>query len=99
MNLKQWRTAAFAVTLGSLLCAAQLNFTPFHANGIYGLGEKAGWTVTRTDSAAASVSYTIKKNNIETIKSGALDLTSGTANIEVTLTEPAMLYVEVLSGE
>ena len=77
--------------------AQQLSFTPFHKNGIYDTGEKAGWTVTQSAPAPAASKYTfvIKKNNADVLQTGTLDLSSGTATIEATLNEPAMLYVEV----
>ena len=78
--------------------AQQLTFTPIDKNGIYERGEKAGWTVTPSQGAAApsgTYTYVIKKNNFDPIKTGTLDLSSGSATIETTLSEPAMLYVEV----
>ena len=78
--------------------AQQLSFTPFHKNGIYELGERAGWTVTLAEGAIAPVnqySYVIRKNNLDVMQKGALDLSSGSATIETKLNEPAMLYVEV----
>jgi len=88
--------AALALAVAASLAHAQpLTFTPFRESGIYGLGEKAGWTVTiAKDAPAANYTYVIKKNNSETIRTGALDLSSGAATIEATLNEPAMLYVE-----
>lgn len=74
------------------LAAQALQFTPFHANGIYALGEKAGWTVT---GAPAKYEYVIRKNNLDVIRKGELDLSSGSGTIETSLDEPAMLYVEV----
>ena len=38
--------------------AQELSFVPFHQNGIYALGEKAGWTVTLAQGATASSHYT-----------------------------------------
>ncbi|MGA8578137.1 MAG: acetylxylan esterase, partial [Bryobacteraceae bacterium] len=78
--------------------AQELRFTPFHANGIYELGEKAGWTVTRAQGVAApgnAYTYIIKKNDFDIMAAGTLDLSSGSATIETRLGEPAMLYVEV----
>jgi cephalosporin-C deacetylase-like acetyl esterase len=78
--------------------AQQLALTPFNASGIYALGEKVGWTATLppgTAAPAGGYAYTIKKNNLDVIQSGRLDLASGSATIETTLDEPAMLYVEV----
>ena len=82
----------------SLAEAQQLNFVPFNRTGIYRLGEKAGWTVSLPQAAAAPAAkytYDIKKNNFDSIKTGTLDLASGSATIETTLEEPAMLYVTV----
>jgi cephalosporin-C deacetylase-like acetyl esterase len=90
--------AGFLLFLAATLTPAeQWTFTPFHKDGIYGIGERAGWTVTLPQGAAATgkYSYIIKTNNLATIKTGALDLSSGSATIETTLGEPAMLYVEV----
>jgi cephalosporin-C deacetylase len=82
----------------SLAGAQQLTFAPLHENGVYALGEKAGWTVTLAQGAAApngTYTYVIKKNNLDAIQNGTLDLSSGSATIETTLDEPGMLYVEV----
>jgi len=76
----------------------QLVFKPFHANGIYALGEKVGWTVTPAQGAMppkGRFSYTIKSNNLDVVKTGSFDLSSGTATIETTFDQPAMLYVTV----
>jgi len=78
--------------------AQRLHFVPFNSNGTYRLGEKAGWIVTLAESAAAPApkyTYEIKLNNLDTIKSGTLDFASGSATIEATIEEPAMLYVTV----
>src|SRR5437588_6008531 len=85
----------------SVAQAQQLSFTPFHKSGIYELGEKAGWTVTLAQDAGVPVSkytYVIKKNNLDVIQEGTLDLSAGAATIEAMLDEPAMLYVEVIPG-
>ncbi len=90
--------ASIAFLLASLAQAQQLTFVPFHSTGIYRLGEKAGWTVSAPKDASAPTTkytYEIKKNNFDAIKTGTLDLSSGTATIEATLQEPAMLYVTV----
>jgi len=85
--------------LSATLAAAQsLTFTPFHSNGIYDIGEKVGWTVTRTaNSTDTSVHYryAIRKNNLEAMKSGVLDWSAGPATVEVVANEPAMIYVEI----
>jgi cephalosporin-C deacetylase-like acetyl esterase len=84
------------LAFASLADAQQLTFTPYRNNGIYALGEKAGWTVAAPkDAPPAKYTYEIKKNNFATIKTGTLDFSSGSATIEATLQEPAMLYVTV----
>ncbi|HEV2448235.1 MAG TPA: acetylxylan esterase [Candidatus Sulfopaludibacter sp.] len=89
-----------ALLLAAISAAAQSpTFTPFHENGIYALGEKAGWTVKAPEgSAEGHYFYVIRKNNLDVIQKGMLDLSSGAATIEASLNEPAMLYVEVIPG-
>jgi cephalosporin-C deacetylase-like acetyl esterase len=97
-SLRSSITGLLLLLLAPLARAQQLNFVPFHSTGIYRLGEKAGWTVSLPkDAAAATAKYTyeIKSNNFDTIKTGTLDLSSGSATIEATVEEPAMLYVTV----
>jgi cephalosporin-C deacetylase-like acetyl esterase len=77
--------------------AQQLTFTPFHPNGIYAIGEKAGWTVAAPKDTSTKYTYEIRKNNFETIKTGTLDFSTGIATIEATLPEPATLYVNVVA--
>jgi hypothetical protein len=91
--------AGLLVALFSTHASAQqdLTFTPFHANGLYQPGEKLGWTVTRSDGAAGPTRfvYDITKNELEVLRSGTLDLSSGTATIEAVLDEPCMVFVEL----
>lgn len=86
--------------IGPLPCAAQqLTATPFNPNGIYAVGEKVGWSVTLRSGVPAPMgnyTYTVKKNNLEAIKAGELDLSSGTATIESAIDEPAMVFVQVM---
>jgi cephalosporin-C deacetylase-like acetyl esterase len=92
---------ACLLTPFAITCAAdapQLVFTPFHADGIYALGEKVGWTVTPAPGTVAPkgrFGYTIKSNDLDVVKTGSFDLSSGSARIETALDEPAMLYVTV----
>lgn len=90
--------------LFAALCSApaiaqqhDLTFTPFHANGIYQLGEKVGWTITRSSGATGPTrfDYEIKKNEREVLRSSTLDLSSGTATIEAVLDEPCMVFLEL----
>ena len=96
------RRVSLAGLLVALFCtsarAQQVpTFTPFHANGIYESGEKVGWTVTRPTDAAGPTrfAYDIKKNEFDVIKSGMLDLSLGTATVEIVISEPSMVYVQV----
>ena len=76
----------------------ELTFSPFHENGIYSVGEVAGWTVISSPAAAASsttYTYTAKKNNQDVIKTGTIDLSASRATIEVSMNEPGMLYVQI----
>jgi hypothetical protein len=98
------RLAAGAALLAALPALAQplnpfITFTPFHANGLYQAGERYGWTVrapmgmSTQDSLAYD--YVIRENNQAVIKSGTLDLSSGSATIEGVLDHPAMVYVRL----
>ena len=74
----------------------QLTFVPYHAGGIYDVGETVGWTVTPgPDKPTYSYKWTIRRNNAVALKEGKLDLTSGQAKIEITADQPEMLYVAV----
>ncbi len=73
-----------------------LHLVPYHAGGIYQVGETVGWTVTPKDAGDHTVyRYTILRNNQAVLASGKLDLTRGSAKIEIAGTEPEMLLVEV----
>ncbi len=84
---------------GAQLCSAQeVTLAPFKPSGIYSLGERAGWTVSAAPGAASNgaYTYTVRKNDLDVIKTGKLDLADGPGSIEVTLAEPAMLYAQIL---
>jgi hypothetical protein len=90
--------AAFVFLTATAFCLAQQPaINPFKSSGIYGVGESVGWTVTLPQGTAPNVdyTYTIKKNNYDVIKTGKLDLSKGRDTIEVTLPEPAMVYVQI----
>ncbi len=74
-----------------------LVLTPYKPSGFYAIGDTVGWKVAVRPGARAAADYTFtaKKNDLETIKTGHLDLSTGAASIEVTLREPAMVYVEI----
>ncbi|SRR5579871_60030 len=74
-----------------------ISLVPYHSNGIYKVGEKAGWTVRFTGLAGAPLkfTYSLKENGLDPIVSGPLDLSTGEATIEITMNEPAMIYGEI----
>jgi cephalosporin-C deacetylase len=79
-----------------------VDFTPLHADGIYRAGETVGWTATLHPGAAAPAYgfiYTVRKNNADVVKTGRFNLNSGPATLDVTLSEPAMVYVEIDSDQ
>jgi cephalosporin-C deacetylase len=74
----------------------QLTFTPYHANGIYKLGETVGWTVTPgPDPLTYVYQWTIRRNNAVVLKEGKLDLSSGHDKIEMIGDQPEMIYVAI----
>ena len=63
----------------------QLTFTPYHASGIYDIGETVGWTVTPGPTTPTyAYKWTIRRNNAVVLKEGKLDLSSGKDKIEIT---------------
>ena len=95
---------AFAVLLSAAIGTAQrgapipqqLVFTPYHASGIYGVGETVGWTVTPgPDAPTYSYKWTIRRNNAAVLKEGKLDLSAEKDKIEITGEEPEMIYVAI----
>ncbi|MGA9771472.1 MAG: acetylxylan esterase [Blastocatellia bacterium] len=93
-------TVIFFLAFAQLCAAQQLTLTPYKASGIYGVGEKVGWSVTLPQdyAPAGGYAYTIRKNNQDVIKTGNLDFLAGRATIEITLDEPAMIYVQISQG-
>jgi len=96
-------TVAASILLGATVATAQqLSFTPFNSSGIYRIGERAGWTIAPSGGATVpdgNYTYTIRKNNLEVLQTATLDLSSGKSEIEITLHEPAMLYVQIDAAE
>ena len=71
-----------------------LVFTPFHKNSIYRIGERAGWTVHALLGAGYTrYHYELRENNFTVLKSGTLDLASGTGTVETVLDYLVMLYM------
>ena len=87
--------SAFGASAQTLPNAAMV-FEPFHKNSIYKVGEKAGWTIhAALGMAYTKYSYEIRENNLTVLKSGVIDLSSGTGTIETTLDKPGMLYARL----
>ncbi|MFZ4507561.1 MAG: acetylxylan esterase [Fimbriimonas sp.] len=80
------------VLLALLTIQTSIQAVPYHADGVYALGEKAGWTVTGPSS---KVKYTLKLNNKVELQTGELDLTKGPAKIEVSAKEPTMVFMQL----
>ena len=88
--------AAFAFAQPRAPIPEQLVFTPYHATGVYDLGETVGWTVTPGPVAPTyAYKWTIRRNNAVVLKEGKLDLSSGKDKIEITGEQPEMIYVAV----
>jgi cephalosporin-C deacetylase-like acetyl esterase len=89
-------TAALSTAQPGEPIPQQLTFTPYHATGIYNVGEMVGWTVTPGPvEPAYSFKWTIRRNNAVVLKEGKLDLSSGKDKIEITGDEPEMIYVAI----
>jgi cephalosporin-C deacetylase-like acetyl esterase len=74
----------------------QLTFVPYHANGIYKIGETVGWTVTPgPDAPTYSYQWTIRRDNSVVLKEGKLDLSAGKDTIEIVGDQPEMIYVAI----
>lgn len=72
---------------------APVAIQPDRPTCMYDVGERVGWTLT--SPAAGMVRYSAKKNGAVEVASGELDLAAGPARVELTLTEPAMVLLEV----
>src|ERR1044071_2997086 len=88
--------APFALAQRGAPIEQQLTFVPFHASGIYDVGETVGWTVTPGPvQPKYSYKWTIRRNNAVVLKEGKLDLSSGSDKIAITVDQPEMIYVAV----
>ena len=101
--MTQTRTSLFVVLVGGLAFAQprppipqQLTFTPYHASGIYDVGQTVGWTVTPGPvTPTYAYKWTARRNNAVVVKEGKLDFSSGKDAIEVAGDRPEMLYVAI----
>jgi len=80
--------------------AQQLAFTPYHASGIYDVGETVGWTVTPGPTPPTyAYKWTIRRNNAVVLKQGTLDLSTSKTTIEIVADQPEMIYVAIEAYE
>src|ERR1035437_6951751 len=85
-------TAALSSAQRGAPIPQQLVFAPYHASGIYDVGETVGWTVTPGPAEPTyAYRWTIRRNNAVVLKEGKLDLSSGKDKIEITGDEPEMI--------
>ena len=89
--------AVLASLVSNAVGAQQPTFTPDHADGIYRLGQRVGWTATLPKGADApgAYHYVIRRFGADSIGSGRLSFVKGRARIETSVAEPAMIVVEV----
>ena len=77
---------------------SELTFKPWRADGVYTPGQRVGWTVTPAPGAAVGqsrFSYTVIRNENAIVKTGAVDLSSGPAEIGLSSASPASFRVIV----
>ena len=90
------QTLAFEQAAARPPIQQQLAFAPYHASGVYNVGETVGWTVTPGPVPPAyKYKWTIRRNNAVVVKEGRLDLSSGKDTIEVAADQPGMIYVAI----
>ena len=71
---------------------------PYHASGIYAVGEKVGWTFSLREGMSApngKYTYVLRRNTQAVAAAGDLDLSSGKATLEFTQNQPEMLYLQI----
>ena len=74
----------------------QLVFRPYHASGLYEVGDTVGWIVSPGPTAPTyAYKWTIRRNNKDVLKEGKLDLSSGKDKIEIVGDLPEMIYVAI----
>lgn len=74
----------------------QLEFRPYHASGLYDVGDTVGWVVSPGPTVPTyAYKWIIRRNNKEVLKEGKLDLSSGKDRIEIVGDQPEMIYVAI----
>ena len=88
--------AASALASAQTLPDPNLVLEPYHQSGIYKIGERAGWRVHALLGAGyTKFHFELSENNLEVIKSGVIDLSSGEGAIDAILDHPGMLYLRL----
>src|SRR5262245_41956723 len=93
-------SALLVALIASRRLSAEVTLRPTTPGGISQPGAQVACTVTIPERAAMPsdrFAFVIRKNNLDVIKSGEIDISPGEATIEAALNEPAMLYVELRS--
>ena len=73
---------------------SELTFTPWRPDGVYAPGQRAGWTVRGgSGDRPGRYSYTVIRDENAVVKTGELDLSSGSAEITVPSDSPASFRV------
>src|ERR1035441_3321840 len=74
----------------------QLVFRPYHASGMYDVGDTVGWIVSPGPAVLTyAYKWTVRRNNKDVLKEGKLDLSSGKDRIEFVGEQPEMIYVAI----
>ncbi|MGH8221187.1 MAG: hypothetical protein ACREUT_21860 [Steroidobacteraceae bacterium] len=77
---------------------SELAFRAWRADGVYAPGQRAGWTVSSAPGADVRqehYSYTVIRDEKAVVKTGAFDLSSGSAEIDLPSGSPASFRVIV----
>ncbi|HEX4795856.1 MAG TPA: acetylxylan esterase [Humisphaera sp.] len=94
--IRSQRYAFLALVAWSTCAFGQVVLTQKNPTGIYKADETAVWTITRSpQSNSTGANYTVRKNGASVLKQGTIDLSSGSATIEVQLNEPGEVVLEV----
>jgi cephalosporin-C deacetylase-like acetyl esterase len=71
-----------------------ITITPVRPNGLYAVGERVSWTVrVPLGMPGAHYTYEVRENNFTVLQAGPLDLSSGAAVVEGSLSRPGMISV------
>lgn len=78
--------------------AQKIVITPAKASCVYDIGEPIAWKVEVTGDNASSikqVNYALKECGLKIIKHGVLDLSSGSASLDTSLSEPGTVLLVI----